>query len=109
MPNSKIIEAGTKIVVFCETGYAGMDSAEGYVLESSMSEEELYTFAHERALDNAEMYGIYPECEAVEEDVIGESESYSDNIEGWYEVYDASKHDGKITYGNRSEPHFNKI
>lgn len=54
--------------------------------------------------NHAEMYGIYPEnCrpdDLDEEDDDGDS--YSDNIEGYFEDYDPEKHDGLRVGGDES-------
>lgn len=85
----------------------GMNSDEAYLVT-----EEDYLAWKNQALDNnmddeawiaavqfAESYGIYPECDRPEDsdpdedDQYGSGE-YSENIEGWWEEYDPEKHDG---------------
>lgn len=95
-----------KIVVGMHTGYCGMDGWEFFEVPESMTEDELYKLAWDCAVQNAEMYGIYPECYYSEEDVAQDPESYSDNIEGWWEIYDPEQHDGHTITGT---PHFTKL
>ena len=45
------------------------------------------------------MYGIYPEYQYTEEDIEDDPESYSGNIEGYWEYYDSEKHDGHSMTG----------
>ena len=104
---SEVIPAGTKIIVSMDAGFAGTDAHEGYILSSDVTRQELEDFAWQRGVDHAEMYGIYPRSERGEEDIDEDSEdSYSDNIEGWWELYDAEKHEGLISYSNG--PEFNE-
>lgn len=78
-----------------------MDSAEVVEFSDDVTTEELDQYAWLSALDNAETYGIYP-TEYASEDVMDENgniledyeDSYSDNIEGFWEDYDPEKHDG---------------
>jgi hypothetical protein len=61
------------------------------------TEEDLSEAVWDMALANAESYGYYPMSEA--HDVFEDEEhedSYTDNIEGWAELYDPEKHDGLI-------------
>lgn len=92
-----------KIVIGMHAGQAGTDSWEFYLVPESISDTELSDFAWERAKDHAEMYGIYPREEYADtEDYDEDSESYSDNIEGWYEDYDSEKHDSHRVGGDTS-------
>ena len=88
----KTIPKGTIIVVKCSTGYCGMDSEEYYKLTSDYTSEQLDDFANSQALENAEMYDIYPDSKDSfevrnEDDEIEEYCEYSgDNIEGYWEI-----------------------
>ena len=80
-----MIPKGTIIVIRCSTGYCGMDSEEYFRLSQDYSEEELEDIASQLALDNAGMYGIYPESEYSEDE---EEDSYYDgsDIYGYWEI-----------------------
>ena len=71
-----------------------MDSWEFFEFSKAITEDELYDLAWECARHNAETYGIYPASEYDEEDIEQDPESYSDNIEGTWYLYDPEKHDG---------------
>ena len=92
-----------RIVIGMHAGMAGTDSWEFYLVPESISRADLELFAWERAKDHAEMYGIYPRDEYVDlPDFDEDDESYSDSIEGWYEDYDANKHDCHRVGGDTS-------
>ena len=99
-----VIKAGTKIVIGMDTGYAGTDSMEAYILTQDYTESELGDIAWNAGIEHASSYGIYPryELEEMSEEDLAEvsEDDYSDNIEGWWAVYDAEEHEGKVTYGN---------
>jgi hypothetical protein len=89
-----------KMVLRLECGI-GTDTAEFYLVPDEIDQEQLDDYAWEKALANADTYGIYPESDRPEEDEDDEdapdswtSDTYSDDIEGWWEVYDEEKHDG---------------
>jgi hypothetical protein len=92
-----------KIVIGMHAGMAGTDDWEFYEVPDDVTDEELGDFAWQLAVQHAETYGIYPLSEYVDnEDISDEeldSDSYSDNIEGWYEEYDPKKHDGHSMNG----------
>ena len=93
-----------KMVLHLDAGVAGMNDAEFWKIPVNISENDLSNLAWERALDHAEMYRIYPEnCrpEDFDEEDAG-YESYSDNIEGYFEDYDPEKHDGLRVGGDKS-------
>lgn len=90
----KIIPAGTKFVFKAHAGQAGTDTCEFYILTEDTPESVLQDEANQFAYDHAEMYGIYPAHQYSEEDIAEDEESYSENIEGWYEIYDPEEHDG---------------
>lgn len=93
-----------KMVLHLNAGFAGTDATEFWKIPVNISENNLSNLAWERALDNAEMYGIYPEnCrpDDLDEEEDG-ADSYSDNIEGSFEDYDPEKHDGLRVGGDDS-------
>ena len=110
---NKIIKAGTKIVIGMDAGMAGTDAIEAYELLSDYTEDQLSDIAWARGLDHAELYGVYPlsDLEAMsEEDLVDvDEDDYNDNIEGWWELYDAEKHDAQCMRGYDTEVHFNKL
>ena len=93
-----------KMVLHLGAGFAGMDATEFWKIPVNISENDLSNLAWERACNHAEMYGIYPEnCrpdDLDEEDDGGDS--YSDNIEGYFEEYDPKVHDGYRIGGDDS-------
>lgn len=89
-----------KIAIGMDAGCAGTDAWEFYLVPESVTDDELSDFAWQCGKNHAEMYGIYPREEyAYTEDYDEDSESYSDNIEGWWEEYDPEKHDGHAIGG----------
>jgi hypothetical protein len=92
-----------KIVIGLDAGMVGTDSYEFWEVPDTATDDELYELCWERAKNHAEMYGIYPREEyAATEDFDEDEESYSDSIEGWFEDYNPSKHDGHRVGGDRS-------
>lgn len=93
-----------KIVIHCHTGYCGMDSWQFYEVNADSTQDKRDQFAWECALENAAMYGIYPESDQPddydEEDSDGDS--YSHNIEGSWYPYNEHKHDGHRICGDNS-------
>lgn len=92
-----------KIVLFLHTGYCGMNGYEFWEVSKTATDDELAELCWERAKEHAEMYGIYPRDEYLDEpDFDEDSESYSDNIEGSFEDYDPEEHDGYRVGRDRS-------
>jgi len=89
------------IVFMLNAGMVGTDSAEFVEFDDEVTNAELDDEAWQRALNHAEMYGVYPEHEKPE-DFDEENEGswihdqYSENIEGYWEEYNPEKHDGLI-------------
>jgi len=109
---NKIIKAGTKIVFRAHPGFVGADHAEGYVLVHDYPESVIDDAAWQFGLEWAESYGVYPREEYItdlEEDEDEYGDQYSDGIEGWWEVYDAKKHDGRLIYGTHDQPYFREF
>lgn len=89
------------IVFLLNAGMVGTDSAEFVEFDNCVTNEDLDEESWQRALDHAAMYGVYPMHEMPEDFDEEESDhwtndSYSDNIEGYWEEYDPEKHDGLI-------------
>lgn len=100
---NQIIKAGTKIVI---KTYAcvGAEHCNAYILESDYTESELEDIAWQEGVQYAESYGIYPPHDDMDED-----EEYSEDIEGYWELYDSAKHDGHLIYGGNYTFIFNKL
>ena len=94
-----------KIVIGMDAGFAGTDAWEFYEVAEDITDSMLDIFAYECGLSHAEMYGIYPCDEYSDEEIEQDPDSYSDNIEGWWEEYDPEKHDGHTIGGT---PHWNQ-
>lgn len=96
-----------KIVIGMDAGFAGTDAWEFYEVPDSVSTDDLSDFAWQRGKEHAESYGVYPREEYSDSDEISEeeldSESYSDNIEGWWEEYDPKLHD---RHSHTGTPHW---
>ena len=103
---NKLIPAGTKIVIGMSAGMCGTDAMEAYTLEFDILEKELEDFAWQSGLDHASNYGVYPMSDDIYDD---DDSEYSDNIEGWWEIYDEKKHAGKCMTGTDQEVYFNKL
>ena len=97
-----------KIIVHCDTSICGTESHDFYIVPDTWTEDEINDFCWDCALQNAEMYGIYPTSESDDEYEEIEGDEYSDNISGWYEVYDAEKHN-KYRVGGGDSPNFQDL
>ena len=91
-----------KMVLHLDAGFAGMNDAEFWKIPVNISTSALSNFAWERACNHAEMYGIYPESCRPDDFDEEDEDSYSDNIEGYFEDYDPEKHDGLRVGGDDS-------
>lgn len=96
-----------KIVVLVDAGMYGTDSCEFYEVNADSTEDQRSEFAWECAKQHAEMYGIYPRheyAEVAEEngEEFEDGDQYSDDINGYWELYDSDKHDGKRVGEDRS-------
>lgn len=78
-------------------GTVGTDHAQLLEMPEDHTQEELDDVVWQMALDHADSYGYYPVEWApdVFEDE-EEEDQYTDNIEGWAELYDPKKHDGLL-------------
>ena len=84
-----------KLVLFVDCG-TGTRSATAYLVDPTVSQEELDNFAWDQAVEHGQRYGIEFSDEDEDED---EDESYADEIAGWFEEYEAKKHDGQLKCG----------
>ncbi len=107
---NKVIKAGTKIVIHT-FACVGAEECTTYILERDYTETELSDIAWQEGVQYAESYGIYPPSE---EDDENESEDEdgdwrSEDIEGWWELYNAEEHDGLLIYGSNKDFKFNSL
>lgn len=82
----KIYPSGTYIKVNLDAGFAGTDTYFYVLLKRDFTEDELNDTMWDIAKNHAEMYGVYPEEEYTEEEIAENPDSYSHNIEGYFEV-----------------------
>lgn len=95
-----------KVVFFAHAGFSGTDTAQGFIFDDDVTDEELSDEAWQFGVEHAESYGVYPLTDDITNEELEDCpDSYSEGIEGWWEDYVPEKHDGKITYGN-GEPMF---
>ena len=93
-----------KMVLHLDAGLAGVTDTEFWKIPVNISGKDLSNLAWERALDHAETYGIYPESCRPDDLDEEDEDSYSDNIEGYFEDYDPEKHDGyRVGWGDSWE------
>lgn len=91
-----------KIVFLLSAGFAGTDSAELAEFDDDITDDALDDEAWQRARNHAESYGVYPTTDMpddYDEDAVDStygSDTYSDNIEGYWEEYDPEKHDALL-------------
>lgn len=87
-----------KIFVTCITNTVGTDGHHYLLVDDTTSTDELDRIAYDLALNNAEMYDIYPTPNEYSSDEEEDSEwcddEYDDNIEGYWQDYIPEKHDG---------------
>ncbi len=92
-----------KIIFFASTGSCGSDGNDAQAYDDDVTDEQINSDAHAFALENAEMYGIYPREDYENNEDYSDEEldgdEYSSNIEGWWEDYDPEKHDGLVPGG----------
>lgn len=104
-----------KVVFHYETGYCGSEGIDFFEYPDGTPEDRLYADAHQAAIEHAESYGIYSSqdyAHSENEDEDGdedeyEGNEYSDNIEGYWELYDPEKHDGLVPGGGL--PQFTEV
>lgn len=86
-----------KIVFFYDAGMAGTNTAELVEFPDDVTDEELDSYAWEGALSWAEHFGVYPESSRpFGDEEENEDDIYSDDIDGYWELYDPAKHDGLL-------------
>lgn len=86
-----------KIVIEVDTGSCGMDNIYYYEVPVNTTNEALDSLSNDLALDNAEMYGIYPFPENEEVDS-EDTDSYSDGIEGSWRDFNPNKDEEPRTW-----------
>lgn len=91
-----------KLVLCLDAGFAGTDSYEAWLVPPEVTDTGIEDFAWDAAVQHAEMYGVYPES-AREDSDDEDEDSYSDNIEGYFEEYNPEEHDGKLICGNAQD------
>jgi hypothetical protein len=105
-----------RVVFFASCG-TGTDTAEAYIIEAAevteWGDERLAKEAWLFAMNHAETYDVYPpefdeEGELVE-DGAGLHGFVWDAVEGYWEEYDANKHDGLLLCGTQKEVSWNKL
>lgn len=100
---NKVIKAGTKIVIHT-FACVGAEECTAYILEQDYTENDLNDIAWQEGVQYAESYGIYPPSEDMDED-----DEYSEDIEGWWELYNSEEHDGLLIYGDNEDFKFNSL
>ena len=100
-----------KMVLFVSCG-VGTKDATAYLVPSDVSQEDMNAYAWEAAREHGQSFGVYPESEMPddwdeEEHDSWLCDSYTSDIEGWFEDYDADKHDGQLIFGLRNDFEWN--
>lgn len=87
---------GYKKMVLRVSAGVGMDRNEFVLVPVDMTEAELSDYAWQEALDWAQSYGLEPDShrEFYSEENCPDDESFTDDIDGWFEDYDPELHDG---------------
>ena len=107
----EIIKEGTKIVIGMTAGMCGTDSMEAFILSRDVTTDQLDDIAWHFGIDHAAMYSVYPVSDKPDDydEEENDGDEYSDDIEGWWELYNEKEHEGKCMYGTQQEVHFNKL
>lgn len=99
----KIILRGSSICV-------GTDFAEPIVVPDDTTDEELDRMAWDASVDNAEMYGHYPnEFRPDDRDLTEEEEDSYGDIDYYWEEYNGDEHDGYRCGGGSFEDEFERL
>lgn len=97
-----------RVVFFAYLG-PGAESAEAFIVPEDWTNDMLDGAAWEYGVDFAQSYGVYRPDSDTEEDG-GDTNSYSwDDAEGYWQEYDAEKHDGQLICGNAAEISWNRL
>ena len=106
---NNIIKAGTKIVINT-FACIGAEDCTAYILERDYTSKELEDIAWQEGLQHAESYGIYFSPHYEDEPNFDEDgDEYSEDIEGWWELYNSDEHDGKLIFGANNTFKFNSL
>lgn len=105
-----------RVVFFASCG-TGTDTAEAFIIDASdaadWDDNRLSKEAWAFAVDHAETYGVYPPEFNEDDDDEDDKENYYgfewDNVEGYWEEYDAEKHDGHLLIGSQTEVSWNRL
>lgn len=90
---NKVITAGTKIVIHTYACVGAKDCT-AYILERDYTERELDDISWQEGIQFAETYGIYPPYEDMDD-----GDEYSEDIDGYWELYDSKNHDDLLIFG----------
>lgn len=87
---------GFKKMVLRVSAGVGMDRNEFMLVPINITEEELGDYAWQEALEQGQSYGLEPDThrEFYSEEDCPDDESFTGDIEGWFEPYDPDEHDG---------------
>lgn len=105
-----------RVVFFASCG-TGTEIAEAWLIEaedlSKWTDDRLSDEAWQFAKDHAEMYGVYPPEFDEDGEPIDDEEGLHgfewDNVEGYWEEYNAEKHDGHLLRGTQKEVSWNRL
>ena len=89
-------QSGYKKMVLRVSAGVGMDRNEFLLVPVTMTEEQLGDYAWQEALEQGQSYGLEPDSrrEFYNEEDCPDDESFTGDIEGWFEDYDPELHDG---------------
>lgn len=95
---------GYKKMVLRVSAGVGMDRNEFVLVPADMTEEELSDYAWQEALEQGQSYGLEPDShrEFYSEEDCPDDDSFTGDIEGWFEDYDPELHDGLRIGGDQS-------
>ena len=97
-----------RVVFFAYLG-PGVESAEAFIVPEDWTNDMLDGAAWEHGVDFAQSYGVYRHDSSSGEDEC-DTNSYSwDDVEGYWEEYDAKKHNSRLTRGNEVEVSWNRL
>ena len=103
----------TKRIVLVTFVSVGAKEYTAWEVPARISSQDLDSLAWEAAVSYAEMYGVNDPGEYVEEEWDSEQDYEValhdwEQVDGWWEVYHAEKHDGHLLYGHSDSITWNK-